>query len=184
MVALKIWLSWNKIVLFLLFFFRKLCSLPEGRVVVQLLRTFKFEWSLVQRRTLPQPLPRWSLLGRVQGRSLFPKESRHDDPSKPQHLPLINTGTHTEQHFSSNQTLAIISNSPQTKKPDPESAILKYQGDSAIPKNVIIVFFYLFVFLSLSFLYGTCKECLLLRSYFWLHLGEWVGGLMFFPFLV
>lgn len=74
--------------------FRKLRSLSEGRVVVQLLRTFKFEWSLVQRRTLPQPLPRWSLLGRVQGRSLFAEESGHDDPSEPQYLPLIGIEAH------------------------------------------------------------------------------------------
>lgn len=63
------------------YFIRKLCSLSEGRLVVQLMRPFKPEWSLVQRRTLPQPLPRWNLLGRVQGRSLFTQESSHDDPS-------------------------------------------------------------------------------------------------------
>lgn len=82
-------------------FFRKLCALSEGRVVVQLLRTFKSERCVVQRRTLPQPLPRWSLLGRVQGRSLLTKESSHDDPSEPEHLPL---GTHLGRCFPSHKT--------------------------------------------------------------------------------
>lgn len=81
--------------------FRKLCALSEGRVVVQLLRTFKSERCVVQRRTLPQPLPRRSLLGRVQGRSLLTKESSHDDPSEPEHLPL---GTHLGRCFPSHKT--------------------------------------------------------------------------------
>lgn len=52
-------------VVMLKYFLRKLCSLSEGRLVVQLMCPFKPKWSLVQRRTLPQPLPRWNLLGRV-----------------------------------------------------------------------------------------------------------------------
>lgn len=82
---------------------RQLCPLPEGRLVVQLLCPFKFEWSLVQRRTLPQPLPRWSLLGRVQRRSLFTEESGHDDPSKPKYLPLSIQGTLTVLYLALNK---------------------------------------------------------------------------------
>lgn len=67
---------------------RKLCPLPEGRLVVQLLRPFKSERGLVQRWTLPQPIPGRSLLGRVQRRSLFSEKSGDDDPPQPKHLPL------------------------------------------------------------------------------------------------
>lgn len=67
---------------------RKLCPLPEGRLVVQLLCPFKSERGLVQRGTLSEPIPGWSLLGWVQRRSLFSQKSGHDDPPKSKHLPL------------------------------------------------------------------------------------------------
>lgn len=67
---------------------RKLCPLPEGRLVVQLLCPFKSERGLVQRGTLSEPIPGWSLLGWVQRRSLFSQKSGHDDPPEPKHLPL------------------------------------------------------------------------------------------------
>lgn len=119
---------------------RQLCPLPEGRLVVQLLCPFKFEWSLVQRRTLPQPLPRWSLLGWVQRRSLFAKEGGHDDPSKPKHLPLSIQGTCSVLYLSQNkkplqllklmQSLSFLFNGGQTTK---MMLKVRHQADIPVP---------------------------------------------------
>lgn len=71
-----------------LLFYRKLCPLSEGRMVVQCLCSFQPQWGLVPRGPLPEPIPGWSLLGRIPRRILLTQESGDDDSAQPQHLPL------------------------------------------------------------------------------------------------
>lgn len=58
---------------------RKLCSLPERRLVVPHVCPLQPEWCVVSGWTLSQPLPGWGLLGRVPWGVLLSQTSFHDD---------------------------------------------------------------------------------------------------------
>lgn len=142
-----------KISLYARFYFflvsRQLCPLPEGRLVVQLLCTLKSERSLVQRRTLPQPLPRRGLLGGVQRGGVLTEEGGHDDPAKPEHLPLSIRGSRTvpdpppeTETSTATKTLqrSCFMEDHQTEprdkdKHDVESAISNHQADGLVPPD-------------------------------------------------
>lgn len=73
-------------------------------MVVQRLCSFQLERRVVPWWALPQPLPGWGLLGRVQRRSVLSEESYHDDTTSCKHLPL------TRQSFKPEKILGNISN--------------------------------------------------------------------------
>lgn len=58
---------------------RKLCSLPERRLVVPHVCPLQPKWCVVSGGTLSQPLPGWGLLGRIPWGGLLPQTSFHDD---------------------------------------------------------------------------------------------------------